>query len=163
MKRIIEMLSGLAGMVGVPIFFLAFIISGIFGPGAVIALAEKPFGVGPWGHIGSYCMKISATNHDIATSLGTSPPSDIRQKIRSDLEYLIKNSPDRTIKVQYARWVMGQSIQSEVMVSESSAAINQWTQRSCNSADIKIPSWFNGLYNGILGPGFGSFYRLPGA
>ena len=162
MKRIIEMLSGLAGMVGVPIFFLAFIISGIFGPGAVIALAEKPFGVGPWGHIGSYCMKISATNHDIATSLGTSPPSDIGQTIRADLKQLIKDAPDRSIQVQYARWVMGQSIQNQIMVSESSAAINQWAQRSCNSADIKIPSWFNGLYNGILGPGFGSFYRLPG-
>ena len=162
MKRIIEMLSGLAGMVGTVIFFLAFIISGIFGPGAVIALAEKPFGVGPWGHIGSYCAKISATNHDIATSLGTSPPSDIGQTIWADLEQLIKDAPDHSIQVQYTRWVMGQSSQNQVMVSESSAAINQWTQRSCNSADIKIPAWFNSLYNGILGPGFGSFYRLPG-
>ena len=162
MKRIIEVLSGLAAVVGVPIFFLAFIISGIFGPGAVIALAEKPFGVGPWGHIGSYCMKISATNHDIATSLGTSPPSDIGQRIRADLKQLIKDAPDHSIQVQYARWVMGQSIQSQEMVSESSAAINRWTQHSCNSADIKIPAWFNSFYNGILGPGFGSFYRLPG-
>ena len=162
MTRIIEILSGLAGTVGVAIFFLAFIISGTFGPGAVIALAEKPFGVGPWGHIGSYCMKISATNHDIATSLGTSPPSEIGQKIRADLKQLIKQAPDHSIQVEYTRWVMGQSIQSEGMVSESGAAINRWTQRSCNSADIKIPTWFNGLYNGILGPGFGSFYRLPG-
>jgi len=162
MKRITGLLAELVGMVGTVAFFLTFIISGIFGPGAVIAIVEKPFGVGPWGHIGSYCMKISATNHDIAASLGTSPPSDIAQKIRSDLEYLIKNSPDHTIKVQFARWVMGQSIQSEAMVSESSATINRWTQQSCNAPDIKIPTWFNSFYNGILGPGFGSFYRLPG-
>lgn len=162
LKRFINSVIEGAGLLGTVFFLGAFLISGLLGPGAVVAIIEKPFGAGPWGHTGSYCMKISATNSDIVSALGTNPPPDIAQRVQTDVANLIRTAPDHQIKVQYARWAMGQSIQDIVMVRSASRAINQWTQKSCNTFDIKFPAWLNSFYNGLLGPGFGSMFRLPG-
>lgn len=138
------------GIILAPIAVLAFLVAGFIGPGGVIALAEWPFGAGPFSTSGSYCTQMHRFAGDV--SLVTNNPSSANvSNLTNAFDKLLKSAPNQTVVDDLNTWLSAEQVGDKQLVSDAAGTLNKWISASCSSPAYKIPYEINQIYSGFLG------------
>ena len=93
-----------AGLALSLLLILAFILFWLVGPGGVIAVAEWPFGIGPFSTQGSYCTDMHRFAADI--SIATNNPSSGNiSTVKTAYGNLISSAPNQTVVSDLNNWL----------------------------------------------------------
>ena len=151
MNTLSKVLSGALVVFGFLLVGLPILISVFIGPGGAIALAEWPFGTGPFSSQGSYCTDMHRFSSDISIAI-SNPTSQNLSTVQTAYGGLLSSAPDQVVANDLQNWLSAQQSQDIQQVKSASTALNQWITATCSSPAYKFPYEINQFYNGIFGP-----------
>ena len=127
------------------------ILSGLVGPGAVIAGSEGVFGVGPWTKAGLYCTNMGVFARD-TTRIIKSPSTTKVKNLTTDLAWLVKFAPNSNMKTDLYTWAAGEVRNDPGMISTSAESLNRWFRTSCDTFAMRAPADVAQYWSGFFGP-----------
>ena len=151
MNMVSKILGGLAVVSGFLFIGVPLLLSVFIGPGGVIALAEWPFGTGPFSSQGSYCTDMHRFASEISTAI-QNPNSQNLSTVQTAYGKLLSTAPDQVVVTDLQDWMSAQQSQDAQQVKSASTALNHWINSTCSSPAYKIPYEINQFYNGPFGP-----------
>jgi len=147
----VKILEKLLGGVLATVVILAFILFWCVGPGGVIAVAEWPFGIGPFSSQGSYCTDMHRFAADI--SIATNNPSSGNiSTVKTAYGNLISSAPNQTVVSDLNNWLSAEQSGNSQEVSSAATTLNGWIASTCSSPAYKLPYQINQFYGGFFGP-----------
>jgi hypothetical protein len=123
----------------------------VVGPGRLVAGAEYPVGVGPWGSTGRYCQDMYSLTHlvDVWHRSGFSATTQQKTTFRALHKALTKSGP----VVPQAEWTAffapGAGTTMKMETQENS--LNKWWNQNCTQTWMEAPSSLNRTWSGMLG------------
>ena len=124
----------------------------IIGPGGVLAVAEAPFGSGPFSHHGRYCTDMHLMAHSVIQA-NASPTASNISSLKAAIKTVYQNAPNPTIKAEIYNYVSALSNNDSSGVQSGAAQINHWITSSC-TLSYSLPYRLNGIWGGFMGQGF---------
>jgi hypothetical protein len=128
------------------IFVAAFVI---VGPGRLVAGAEYPMGVGPWGSTGRYCQDMYSLTHLVDVWHGSDVPATTEEKVtfRALQKALTESGP----AAPQAPWVAFFGPRGFLKAKVDESALNKWWNQNCTQTWMEAPSSLNRTWSGMLG------------
>jgi hypothetical protein len=123
----------------------------VVGPGRLVAGAEYPMGVGPWGSTGRYCQDMYSLTHLVDVWHGSDLPATPKEKTtyRALEHALTKSGP----AVPQAEWTAVFHPVAAVLKTRAkeNTLLNKWWNQNCTQMWMEAPSSLNRTWSGMLG------------
>jgi hypothetical protein len=124
----------------------------VVGPGRLVAGAEYPFGVGPWGMNGRYCQDMYSLSHLIneghQSDRGVFTPEE-KTTFVSLTNTLTKSGPAAP-RADFAAFFEGRG-NAMKRASRETTLLNTWWNQNCTAMFMEAPSSLNHAWSGLLG------------
>jgi hypothetical protein len=123
----------------------------VVGPGRLVAGAEYPVGVGPWGSTGRYCQDMYSLTHlvDVWHRSDLSATAQQKATYRALQTALTKSGP----VVPQAEWTafFGPGGTLVKAATKENSLLNKWWNQNCTRMWMEAPSSLNRTWPGMLG------------
>lgn len=131
--------------------FVAVVV--VLGPGRVIAGAEYPFGVGPWGSTGRYCHDIDGmTKFAHAWKRSDHIGLSSSQKVTwLAFEKTLTKSGPYVPRADFTAWYRRTGNVAKRMRGETKL-INTWWNQNCTEALMEAPASAARVWSGVRSP-----------
>jgi hypothetical protein len=123
----------------------------VIGPGRLVAGAEYPMGVGPWGSTGRYCQHMYSLTHLIDVWHGSDLPASTQEKttVRA-LQKALTTSGPAVPRADFSAFFRTRGDVSKTMSTET-PILNKWWNQNCTAMWMEAPSSLNRTWSGMLG------------
>ena len=131
----------------------------VVGPGRLVAGAEYPMGVGPWGSTGRYCQDMYSLTHLVDVWHGSDLPATSKEKTTyRALEHALTNSGPAVPRADWTAFFR-QGGNVEKTTSAEAPMLNKWWNQNCTQTWMEAPSSLNRTWSGMLG--YENFTHYP--
>jgi hypothetical protein len=123
----------------------------VVGPGRLVAGAEYPVGVGPWGSTGRYCQDMYSLTHLVDVWHGSDRPATAKEKTTfKALQHALTHSGPA---VPQADWMTVFHPAPPVLKSRTkeNTLLNTWWNQNCTQMWMEAPSSLNRTWSGMIG------------
>jgi hypothetical protein len=117
----------------------------VIGPGRLVAGAEYPMGVGPWGSTGRYCQHMYSL-----TQLMNDKGQPLTTKVKTTFRALEKSVTMTGPVVPRADFSAFFKSAVKAMNRET-ALLNKWWDQNCTQMWMEAPSSLNRTWSGMIG------------
>ncbi|MGB8196331.1 MAG: hypothetical protein WCF25_04910 [Acidimicrobiales bacterium] len=135
----------------VAMLFLLVVSVVVVGPGRLVAGAEYPLGIGPWGSTGRYCQHMYSLTHlvEVWHHSDRSATAHERSTYRA-LETSLTSSGPEVPKADFAEFFQARGNVVKTM-SAQSVLLNTWWDQHCTQMWMEAPASLNSAWSGIIG------------
>jgi hypothetical protein len=126
----------------------------VVGPGRLVAGAEYPFGVGPWGMNGRYCQDMYSLNrlvdewHRSDLVVATTKEKTTYVALKNALT---RSGPEVPRADFTAFFGTHGNVLNLRRMTEEAMPLNTWWNQNCTEAFMEAPSSLNHAWSGMLG------------